>query len=329
MKNNDFVISSRVRIARNVEGYPFPNKLSENKSSEIALSAYDAINKDKSYEFKSIANMSDSEIGRAKERNLISSYLSQSAFGSLILKKDESVAVMVNELDHIVITATEQGLNLEKAYKVAEQIETDLESKFKYAYSDKLGYLTSSPSLVGTALKVSVKMFLPALNLTSSVSEVSSALSRINISLKATANDETSNGYIYEISSLHTLGVSEKDIIDKVTNAVNSVANYEEKAREKLFRENQVDLKDKIMRSYGIATNCYKMSSSEMLSTLAFVRLGAYYKVLPIADVSVIDTLCLSLMPYSISDFKKTGFINNDERNIFRASKISQTLKSL
>ena len=329
MTNNDFVISSRVRIARNVDGYPFVNKLNDKQASEISSNAFETINKDKAYEFKSISNMSDSEIGRAKERNLISSYLTKKPFGSLILKKDESVAVMVNELDHIVITATEQGLNLEKAYKVAEQIETDLESKFKYAYSDKLGYLTSSPSLVGTALKVSVKMFLPALNLTSSVSEVSSALSRINISLKATAKNETSNGYIYEISSLHTLGVSEKDIIDKVTNAVNSVANYEEKAREKLFRENQVDLKDKIMRSYGIATNCYKMSSSEMLSTLAFVRLGAYYKVLPIADVSVIDTLCLSLMPYSISDFKKTGFINNDERNIFRASKISQTLKSL
>ena len=329
MKNNDFVISSRVRISRNVEGYPFPNKLNESKANEIASIAYETINKDKAFAFKSIAKLSDSEKGRAKERNLISSYLSKSSLGSLILKKDESVAVMVNELDHIVITATEQGLNLEKAYKVAEQIETALESKFKYAYSDKLGYLTSSPSLVGTALKVSVKMFLPALHLTSSLSEVSSALSRINISLKATANNDTSNGYIYEISSLHTLGVSEKDIIDKVTNAVNSVASYEEKAREKLFKDNQVDLKDKIMRSYGIATNCYKMSSSEMLSTLAFVRLGAYYKVLPIADVSVIDTLCLSLMPYSISDFKKTGFINEDERNIFRASKISQTLKSL
>jgi protein arginine kinase len=329
MRNSDFVISSRVRICRNVAGYPFPNKMDDKRASVIAGSVYETLNKDGAYEIKPVSSMSETTIGTLKEKNLLTSALVQTTYGSLILKRDESVSVMINEQDHVVINATTKGLDIENAYKVADKIETDLEEKLKFLYSDKLGYLTASPSSVGTGLKVSVRMFLPALHITHALSEVASALSRVNISLKATANNDTSNGYVYELSSLHTLGVSEKEIIEKVQNAVNSVKAYEEKARGKIYKESEIDLKDKIMRSYGIATNCYKMSSSEMLSTLAFIRLGAYYKVLPISDVSVIDSLASSLMPYSIYEFKKGGFKSSEERNIFRASKIKETLKSL
>ena len=329
MHDNDFVISSRIRIARNVTGYPFPNKMDDKRASVIASEVYDVLNKDGSYEIKPVSNLSEAQIGTLEEKKLMTSALASTTFGSLILKRDETVSVMINELDHVVINTFEKGFNVEKAYEVADGIESALEDKLKFVFSDKLGYLTSSPSTVGTGLKVAVKMFLPALHITHALPEVASALSRINISLKATADNETSNGYVYEISSLHTLGVSEQEIIDKVKKAVNSVKNYEQQAREKIYKESEVDLKDKIMRSYGIATNSYKMGSSEMLSTLAFIRLGAYYKILPISDVSVIDSLSSSLMPYAIYEYKKGGFKTSEERSIFRASKIKETLKSL
>lgn len=329
MHDNDFVISSRIRIARNVTGYPFPNKMDDKRASVIASAVYDTLNKDGSYEIKPVSNLSETQIGTLKEKRLLTSALASTTFGSLILKRDESVSIMINELDHVVINTYTNGFNIEEAYKVADEIECALDEKLKFMFSDKLGYLTSSPSMIGTGLKVSVKMFLPALHITHALSEVASALSRINISLKATADNETSNGYVYELSSLHTLGVSEQEIIDKVKKAVNSVKSYEEKARERIYKESEVDLKDKIMRSYGIATNSYKMGSSEMLSTLAFIRLGAYYKILPIADVSVIDKLSASLMPYAIYEYRKGGFKSGEERSIFRATKIKEILKSL
>lgn len=329
MNNNDFVISSRVRISRNVLGYPFPNKMDDKRASVIAGVVYNTLNTDGSYEIKPVSNLSETHIGTLKEKKLMTSALASTTFGSLVLKRDETVSVMINELDHVVISSFAKGFDVEKAYEVASRIESDLDKQLKFAFSEKLGYLTSSPSMVGTGLKVSVKMFLPALHITRALSEIASALSRINISLKATADNETSNGYVYEISSLHTLGISEQEIIDKVKKAVNSVKSYEEQARERIYKESEVDLKDKIMRSYGIATNCYKMGSSEMLSTLAFIRLGAYYKILPISDVSVIDALSSSLMPYAIYERKKGGFKNGEERSIFRASKIKETLKSL
>ena len=170
---------------------------------------------------------------------------------------------------------------------------------------------------------------MPGLYLTDSIPSVTNALSRINVSLAPISKTDNSNGYVYVLSSVHTLGVSELEIEEKVKTAVENVLSYEEKAREKILKENEIALKDKIMRSYGIATNCNKMSESEMYSLLALIKLGAYYKIIPITAVNVIDKLIGSLSSATIVEGRKEGFRSSVDRDIYRATKVKETLKSL
>ena len=125
MRNSDFVISSRIRISRNVEGYPFPNKMDDKRASVIAGSVYETLNKDGAYEIKPVSSMSETVIGTLKEKNLLTSALVKTTYGSLILKRDESVSIMINEQDHLVINATTKGLDIEKAYKEAELVRVE------------------------------------------------------------------------------------------------------------------------------------------------------------------------------------------------------------
>jgi protein arginine kinase len=320
MKNEDFVISSWARLNRNVKGFPFPNKLSDERASIIASNVFEAVNGSGEYDLYPIAKTDESDVYALKEKGLISSALLSSQNSSAIIKRDFSSSVMINERDHVVISAFRRGLDVDGAYGAADAIDDEISQKVVYAFSDKLGYLTSSPSDVGTALKVGVTLFLPGITLTDSVDKCAAALSRIGVSLKAISGD----GFKYVLSSVRTLGVSEKDICDKVKSAVENVRGYEEKARESLKETDEAGLKDKILRTYGIAANCYKASEKEVCSFLAYIKLGAYYGYLDVcADLDEAES---GLLNYAIG--KTKAFSGSTARDIYRAEKLKDFLKS-
>lgn len=329
MENNDVVISTRVSLFRNAKGYPFSIKLNDKRALTITSAVYDAVNSKGNYKLYNFSEISEYKTQRFLEKNFVSTRCARSTNGSLVLRDDESVAVQLFGSEHIKIQAMVDGFDIKTAIDKANETDDAISAKVKYAYSDKLGYLTSSLALVGTGMRINVKLFLPGLYLTDAIQSVTNALSRINVSLTPVSKTDNSNGYVYNLSSVHTLGVSEAEIEEKVKTAVENVLSYEERAREKILKENEISLKDKIMRSYGIATNCYKMSESEMYSLLSLIKLGAYYKILPITAVNVIDKLISTLTSATIIEGRKEGFKSSVDRDIYRATKVKETLKTL
>lgn len=329
MENNDVVISTQVSLVRNAKGYPFSIKLNDKRALSITSAVYDAVNAKGNFKLYNLSEISENKTQMFLEKRLISTRCATSNNGGLVLSDDESVAVQLFGTEHIKIQANADGYDIKTAIDKANYIDDLISAKIKYAYSDKLGYLTSSLESVGTGMRVNVRLFLPGLYLTDSIQSVISALSRINVALSAVSKTDNSDGYVYVLSSVHTLGITETEIEQKIKTAVENVLAYEERAREKLIKENEIALKDKIMRSYGIATNCYKMSESEMFSLLSLVKLGAYYKILPISAVNVIDKLTSTLTSSTIVANRKDGFRSNEEKDIFRATKVKETLKTL
>ncbi len=323
MENKDFVISTSARLDRNVKGFPFPNMLTDKRASIIESNVFEAVNAGGEFDLYPISKTDESDVYALKEKGLITQALLSSANSSAIIKRDESASIMINERDHVVITAFKSGLDAEGAYAAADALDDEISAKVAYAYSDKLGYLTSSPADVGTGLKVSVTLFLPGLALTNSVDKCAAALSRVGVSLKAVA-DGDSNGFKYILSSVRTLGVSEKEICDKVSRAVESVKGYEEKARASLREGDEAGLKDKILRCYGIATNCYKATEKEVYTFFAYIKLGAYYGFLSVKDD--VNKAENKLLNYALG--KDKAFSGSTDRDIYRAEKLKEFLKT-
>ena len=328
MNTSDIVIKTKVTLSRNVKGYPFPSKMDDKRASVIASSVFDAIN-DGNYDLYNLNQIGEGEINCLIEKGLITPTLARKNNASAIIKKNETTSVMINGEDHVEICVFDGVCDLDSTYDECDKLDDKIEAKLKYAYSEKLGYLTSSPTNAGTGLHVSVLLFLPGLILTENIKECRDVMSRINVALKPVKIKNVEYKYVYELSSVHTMGVSEKEIVEKIKSALSSVTAYEKKARDRLLKTNEVALKDKIMRSYGTVTNCYRLGIEEMLEALAFVRLGAYYNMLAVSDVSVIDKLCLSMQDNTLAKSRKARFESAIDRDVYRAQKVVETVKSL
>ncbi len=323
----DLIIEACATLSRNVKDYPFPYRMDDKRASVIASAVYEAVNGEGNYELLPLSKLPESEARALVAKGVISKALASSEYGAAIRAKDESVCVMINERDHVVIRAF--ASDVDKAFEAADKVDDKICARLPYAFSDKLGYLTSSPSDVGTGLRISVTLFLPGLHLTETVSGVASVLSRVNLSLTPKAKNDTSDGYRYVLSSVRTLGLSEKEIVDSVKSAVDTIATYEEKARAQLLFENEVALKDKIWRSYGIASHCYRISTAEMLQVDAFIKLGAYYSILPVSDVSVLNKAEKTLLSHVIRKANGDGFSSSEEKEIYRAARLKDVVKNL
>ncbi|MCI9404002.1 MAG: protein arginine kinase [Clostridia bacterium] len=327
--NNGTIVSTRIRLARNIDGLPFPHKLGEIPSRKIAESVGASLRGVDKFVRYDIADVPALDGTILQEKHLISpDLLKDSPFGSVFISADENVSVMVNEEDHIREQVILSGFSLDQAYDRVNRIDDILAKNLKFAYSPKYGYLTSCATNLGTGMRASVMMFLPALTVKNMMEACINDVARLNMTVRGVYGEGSkADGYLYQISNQRTLGVTEAEILDGVKSAINRVVDAELRARQ-LLKRDETELKDKILRAWGVALNAYKMDTAEAMQVLAMIRLGAYYGYIELADNDEFQRLITRCQP---ANMQKIGGENMsaDDRDILRARYISANLKSI
>lgn len=276
-KESDVVLSTRIRFARNIEGIPFVSK-QNNKEVKDLLDRVQSLTTKLNYNLK-FFNLSDmDELTRISlvEKHILSPNFLDGNLDSkaILINDDENICIMLNEDDHLRIQVLSSGLELEGALALAMEIEDKLDKELKFGYNDKYGYLTQSPVNVGTGLRASVMVHLPALTKTHNISKILEAVNNLGMNIRGVYGDGTkSRGNIYQISNKQTLGISEKDIIKNLKAIIDKIIEQERFAR-KLLAKNQIELEDKLYRSYGILINARKLSTEEIKNLMSDVRLA-------------------------------------------------------
>jgi len=298
----DIVISSRIRIARNLEDFPFPIALTKEKSKEVIKTVRDAIldgNTVLKTQFQLIEmdRLSDNDKRVLMEKHLVSPNLVERPERSAaLIDKEEAVSIMINEEDHLRIQCLFPGFQLDEAWDLANKIDDILEENLKYAFNENLGYLTSCPTNVGTGIRASVMIHLPALSMTGYMDRILQAANQIGLTVRGLYGEGTeSEGNIYQISNQVTLGRTEKEIIDTLKEVTKQVVRKENDARATLLSNNRLKLEDRLCRSFGILTNARIMNSKEALRLLSDVRLGVDLGIIEYVDVKTINTLMVEI----------------------------------
>ncbi len=328
MSDDGIIISSRVRLARNIAGLPFPSKLDSERSLAITQKVYRALGKAREqYSIIRISDMSDLQGEALKEMHLISDdLLHGNKYAAAILNKSNDVCVMVNEEDHIREQCILPGRKLKDAYTKINEIDDIISSDNKFAFDPRLGYLTSCPTNVGTGMRASALMFLPGLSLTNSLERCMNAVSRFDLTVRGEYGEGTSSeSCMYQISNQKSLGLSESDIISNVTAAVEQIEKNEIAARKALLSTNGTALRDNIMRAYGILSNAYALSGKEFMQRMALVKLGIYYGFLKCEDPAALEKLISTAKPANMM-LKAGKTMDGEERDIYRADAVSSVV---
>lgn len=323
---DNIIISTRLRLARNISGLPFPHKLNEISAKKVIDNVQDAltpVDKFSRYDMKDISQLDGTFL---QEKHLISPDLLQDCpFGAVLISADENVSVMVNEEDHIREQVILSGLSLDQAYDRVNRIDDVLGKNLNFAFDGRFGYLTSCATNLGTGMRASVMMFLPALTIQNMIDGCINDVGRLNMTVRGVYGEGSkAEGYLYQVSNQHSLGLREADIIDSVKGAINHIVDAEIKARQ-LLKRDEAELKDKIFRAWGTVTNAYKLSTEEAMQYLALVRLGHHYGYIDIPDLNRFQQLITDCQPANMQ--KKGGYnMSVDERDVLRARHIATAL---
>ena len=297
---HSIVLVTRVRLARNLDGVPFPGWAKESQRGDILSKCEDAaaqIPQMKRSTALKMTELTDVEREVLVERHIISRELSASKEGSgVVISKDLGSAIMINEEDHLRIAVLKPGLQLKRVWNTINAIDTALEDSLDYAFDAKLGYLTACPTNLGTALRASSMMHLPGMVITGQMEKVVRAVNQLGLVVRGLHGEGSdASGSIFQISNQTTLGESEDSIIKRLGGVLETIVEQEVNARERLLDGDSRKLFDKIGRAYGLLQNSYVLSSTEALNLLSLVRLGAGIGVFPAGLRPRIDqlfTLC-------------------------------------
>jgi len=328
---SDVVMSSRVRLARNFKEYPFPFKMSREDAEKVVERVKDAIlNRSiatSNYEFKDMLKMNPVEKQALVEKHLISPNLVNGKVASAaIISKDEKVSIMINEEDHLRIQCLFPGLQLDKAWELCDKIDSLLEENIDYAFSEKYGYLTCCPTNLGTGIRASAMLHLPALTMTGYIRGMLEACGKLGIAVRGIYGENSEAlGNLFQISNQITLGLSEEEIINNVTNIGNQIINQERTLRAELYTQDPYRFEDKVYRSLGILSNARIISSEESFKLISDVRLGVDMGIIKNIDVTKLNEILLYIQPANLQKiFDRT--LSPDERDIKRAELIREKL---
>lgn len=330
--DGDIVLSSRIRLARNIRSFPFPHYASESQLDEILKLTDQAIvdirPENGSFQMIKLEAISPVERMVLVEKHLISpQHVSHPAHRGALLREDEAVCIMINEEDHLRIQSIFPGFKMEEAWQLASDVDDDLEKSLEIAFDENRGYLTACPTNVGTGLRASVMLHLPALVLVDQVKKILAALSHVGLNVRGLYGEGTeAHGNLFQISNQVTLGHREEDLISKLISATRQVVEKERSAREMLLKENRVQLEDRLCRSYGILTQARLISSEEALKLLSDVRLGADLGLIPKANAQAVRELFL-LTRGAILQSIIGKDMGPGERDFYRASVIREHIK--
>jgi protein arginine kinase len=326
----DIVISSRVRIARNIQSEPFPMVATSTQSeavmqrvkSLIGLAPFKHLGK---FEMLQLDQLGELEKRVLVEKHLISPNLANEARnGAVIVSDNEAISVMVNEEDHLRIQVLYPGFQLREAWKLAECIDDVFEETMDYAYDDRLGYLTSCPTNVGTGIRASVMMHLPALVITQQMNRILQAITQVGLAVRGLYGEGSeATGNLFQISNQITLGQTEEEIVENLLSVVRKIIEHEKAARQKLLSESRTKLVDRIKRSYGILCYAEVMDSKEAAQRLSDVRLGIDLGMIERVPGNVMNELLIMTQPGYLQKHYGKG-MTPEERDQYRAQLIRE-----
>ena len=327
---SNVVISTRVRLARNLKDYPFPCKLSAQGREEVIEKVRDAVQNGnsvlaKDFSFIKMSALDPRQSVSLVEKRLVSpEFISDTAGRALLLSSDESLSVMINEEDHIRLQVITKGLTLDEAFDTADKLDTLLDERLEFAFDEKLGYLTQCPTNLGTGMRASVMLHLPALEKSRAVSRIAGNLSKLGLTIRGAHGEGTEpKGALYQLSNQVTLGISEQAAIENLKNITSQLVAQEEQARERLCRS--VEVQDAVARSLGILRYAKVMTHDEALKLLSNVRLGVVSGQITDVDTAVIDRLMTEVEPATLS-VRANKTLTPQERDLERARLIQQEL---
>lgn len=325
-EQGDIVISTRVRLARNLEDYPFPCRLTVKGKEAVCDEIKNALLEDDKWGF-SYAKMKDFTRAQAvslAERHLISpEFASDRAGRALMLTDDEAVSIMLCEEDHIRLQVMMAGLALKEAYSVADKIDNIIGSKLNYAYDNRIGYLTQCPTNLGTAMRASVMLHLPALTRCGQIGKLASTVSKLGLVIRGAYGEGSSpRGDIYQLSNQITLGISEESALNNLQSITLQLVAQERAAAEKLM-ENPVE-EDKVFRALGILQNARVLSGDEFMELSSLLRMGISNKAVDF-DITKLNELMVRVQPATINASQEKE-LTAPQRDILRASWVREAL---
>ncbi len=296
------VLMTRIRLARNLARNPFPGWAKEPQRRDVlaqCLEAVSSLPQMKRGLAVAVEDLSELEKQILVERHLISRELSHNKGGSgIVISKDQSCVVMINEEDHLRIQVLRAGFSFKKVWSTINALDSDLEEQVDYAFSPQLGYLTACPTNLGTAIRASTMMHLPALVISGQMEKVVRAVNQLGMAVRGLFGEGSdASGSIFQISNQTTLGETEEDIIKHLTGVLNTIIEQELNAREKLLETEATKIFDKIGRAYGILQNGYLLNSGEAMNLLSLIRLGIDLGVYPDSQRAVVDRLFIECQP--------------------------------
>jgi protein arginine kinase len=329
--SNRIVICTRVRLARNLNHHPFPGWAKKAERERILATIQPAVlslpEVGQSLISDSMDHFTPLEKQVLVEQHLVSrEHAAKNAGSGLVVNKPRTLSVMINEEDHLRIQTFKGGLQLKNLWKLADKIDSELDEKLDFAFSPEIGYLTACPTNVGTGMRASVMMHLPALVLSEQIGQIIKAVNRIGLAVRGLYGEGTEAlGNLFQVSNQMTLGESEQAILERLQKVIAQIIEHEDNARTKLVQEKSRVVADQIGRAYGIARNSYSMSSKEALNMLSLLRLGVDLGVFPDEGRVAIDECFIHTQPAHLQmDYEKK--LTTEERDGFRADLLRQQL---
>ena len=327
------VISSRIRLARNFDGILFTNrndKSSLEKVNDISRGLFQPLKEADGHQYSNInlEQLSERERAILVEKHLMSPALEEKLpYRSLVVSDDASIVIMVNEEDHLRIQSMVSGLRLQEAYEHAQKIDKAIEAKFPYAFDERFGYLTACPTNVGTGLRASVMLHLPALTISGRITRLIRSIIQLGYSVRGLYGEGSEAlGNIYQISNQRTMGVSEEDTIEQLTKIVEGIIAEERKSRQSLLHNDKEGLEDVLWRSFGVLQYARRVNGKEALTKLSDIQLGVDLEILPPWGKDSFNELIAITRPNFLSKYAGNDDLTDIERDSYRAKVIRQKL---
>ncbi|SDJ09760.1 protein arginine kinase [Natribacillus halophilus] len=331
--DDDIVMSTRIRLARNLEAFPFPFSSSRDAARALYKHVYEhlsPVTEEQVGELTWLPMEGLSEIEKTVlvEKHLTSPQLiSESQQAAVVLNNDETISMMVNEEDHLRIQCLSPGFQLAEGYEAANELDDWIEAHLDYAFDEKKGYLTSCPTNVGTGMRASVMMHLPALVTTQQLNRILPAVSQLGLVVRGIYGEGSeARGNLFQISNQMTLGKSEEDIIDELRGVVLQLIERERTTRQELLKHNQLQLVDQVYRSYGILANSRIIESKEAGRHLSNLRLGIDLDLIHGIEGTILNELMILIQPAFLQQYAEQE-LSVDGRDERRATLIRERLK--
>lgn len=331
--DNDIVVSTRIRLARNLASFPFSNRASAHQKAEIDQLLRERLGKIDFFpklEHLSLSQLTPIDRQFLVERQLISrEHANTDGPRGVALSPTETISVMINEEDHLRLQVLRCGYALDDAWQEIDRLDDAIEQKVNYAFSEEFGYLTACPTNVGTGMRASVMLHLPALVLQKEIEKVFRALQKINLAVRGLYGEGSrASGDFYQISNQVTLGKSEATILTDIRGVIPQIIQYERQARQALTRDRRSAMEDRVRRAFGTLRNATMMTSEETMDLLSSVRLGINLGLIDTISIPQVNELFLHTQPAHLQKLMGTS-LDGEERNSARARYLRSRLDEL